>query len=65
MAEPNERLAQIIRDAQTTQSKLRALWADEGVEQLEIFLDPGISEVLVEIKRVTMDFIDRLAAEQV
>ncbi|MCO6450365.1 MAG: hypothetical protein J5I90_06195 [Caldilineales bacterium] len=51
----------LITEAKAVQQKLQQLWADEGVEQLEIFLDPGIFTVLAEIKKVSLDFIGRVA----
>lgn len=53
---------EITAEAKIVRQKLEELWADEGVEQLEIFLDPGIHTVLIEIKQLTLDFVGRLAA---
>ncbi len=54
-------ITQLAREAQALKEKLDALWADEGVDQLNIFLDPEITEVLEEIKRLSMDFIAKVA----
>ena len=51
----------LVAEAKTLHDKLQALWADEGVEQLEIFLDPDIVSVLTEIKDLSLDFIRRVA----
>ncbi len=51
----------LVAEAKTLHDKLQALWADEGVEQLEIFLDPDIVSVLAEIKELSLDFIRRVA----
>ncbi len=52
---------QLAQEARALTEKLDALWADEGVEQLHIFLDPEITNVLDEIKRLSMDFIRQVA----
>ena len=60
MTSPTD-IDQLAREAQTLKAKLEALWADEGVAQLSIFLDPEITEVLDEIKQLSMDFIAKVA----
>lgn len=55
-------LSDLSTQARTLQAQLEKLWADEGVDQLQIFLDPGTAAVLAEIKQLSMDFIQRLAA---
>jgi len=52
--------AEIAAAAKAVQAKLEALWADEGVDQLQIFLDPGTYSVLAEIRKISMDFIQRV-----
>ena len=47
--------------ARAVKDQLHALWADEGVDQLSIFLDPDIISVLEEIKRVSFEFLDEIA----
>ncbi|NOX61556.1 MAG: hypothetical protein GXP42_06370 [Chloroflexi bacterium] len=54
-------LAVLATEAKALYEKLEALWADEGVEQLEIFLDPDIVSVLAEIKELSLDFVRRVA----
>lgn len=54
-------LDSLVAEAQTVHERLEALWADEGVDQLQIFLDPKTYAVLAEIKTVSMDFIARVA----
>ncbi|MDW8270667.1 MAG: hypothetical protein RMN24_16025, partial [Anaerolineae bacterium] len=54
-------LDSLVAEAQTVHERLEALWADEGVDQLQIFLDPKTYAVLAEIKAVSMDFIARVA----
>ena len=54
-------LDDVVSEARSVQARLQELWADEGVEQLEIFLDPDIYSVLNEIKAISMDFISRMA----
>jgi len=54
-------LPQLAAEAQTLQAQLQALWADEGVDQLSIFLDPGITDVLAQIRQLSMDFIAKVA----
>ena len=61
MSDSNAVLAQLAQEARQLQDKLSQLWADEGVEQLHIFLDPEITEVLDEIKKLSMDFVARVA----
>ncbi len=51
----------LAQEARELYARLEALWADEGVEQLSIFLDPEITQVLEEIKQLSMDFIARVA----
>ncbi|HEY52965.1 MAG TPA: hypothetical protein G4N94_05875 [Caldilineae bacterium] len=55
-------MLELAAEARTVQAKLEQLWADEGVEQLTIFLDPEIVVVLEEIKQVSMDFVEQIAA---
>ena len=55
-------MPELAAQARSVQTKLEQLWADEGVEQLSIFLDPEIVVVLEEIKQVSMGFIDKIAA---
>ncbi|NOZ51078.1 MAG: hypothetical protein GXP37_13690 [Chloroflexi bacterium] len=52
----------VAQRAGAVRTQLQALWADEGVDQLSIFLDPGIVSVLEEIKRVSLAFVDEIAA---
>lgn len=52
---------ELAQQARAVRSQLRALWADEGVDQLSIFLDPDIISVLEEIKRVSFEFLDEVA----
>ncbi len=54
-------LSDLIAQARAVQSKLDKLWADEGVDQLQIFLDPGTAAVLAEIKQLSMSFIQHVA----
>ncbi len=54
----------LSQEARELYARLQALWADEGVEQLSIFLDPEIVQVLEEIKRLSMDFIAKVAGIQ-
>ena len=54
-------LNQLAQEAQELKAKLEALWADEGVEQLHIFIDPEITQVLDEIRQLSMDFIAKVA----
>ena len=61
MSNPNTPLPQLAQEARQLQDRLAQLWADEGVEQLHIFLDPEITEVLDEIKRLSMDFVTKVA----
>ena len=53
--------SQLNEDARNVLARLEALWADEGVDQLSIFLDPDITEVLAEIKQLSLDFVRRVA----
>ncbi len=53
--------AAIAAEAKTVQKQLETLWADEGVDQLQIFLDPGTYDVLSEIKKISLEFIERVA----
>lgn len=55
-------LSDLSAQARTLHAQLEKLWTDEGVDQLQIFLDPGTAAVLAEIKQLSMDFIQRLAA---
>jgi len=57
----SQTIPELAAQARTLQAKLTELWADEGVDQLSIFLDPEIVVVLEEIKLVSMDFIDQVA----
>lgn len=52
----------LAQRAREVSKQLRELWADEGVDQLSIFLDPDIISVLDEIKRVSFDFVDEVAS---
>ena len=54
-------ITQLAQEAQSLKAKLETLWADEGVAQLNIFLDPEITDVLAEIKQISLDFIDKVA----
>ncbi len=54
-------LDNLAAEAKAVHERLEALWADEGVDQLQIFLDPKTYAVLAEIKAVSMDFIARVA----
>ncbi len=54
----------LSQEARELYARLQALWQDEGVEQLSIFLDPEIVQVLDEIKRLSMDFIAKVAGIQ-
>ena len=54
-------ITQLAHEARELKAKLEALWADEGVDQLSIFLDPEIIEVLDEIKRLSLDFVTKVA----
>lgn len=57
----SQTILELAAQARTVQAKLTELWADEGVDQLSIFLDPEIIVVLEEIKSISMDFIDQVA----
>ncbi len=54
-------ITQLAREASELKARLESLWADEGVEQLHIFLDPEITEVLDKIKQLSMEFISKVA----
>ena len=56
----SQTITELSAQALVVQTKLEQLWADEGVEQLSIFLDPEIIVVLEEIKQVSMNFIDQV-----
>ncbi len=56
----SQTIPKLAAQALAVQTKLDELWADEGVEQLSIFLDPEIIVVLEEIKQVSMSFIDQV-----
>ena len=57
----SQTIPKLAAQALAVQTKLDELWADEGVEQLSIFLDPEIIVVLEEIKQVSMNFIGQIA----
>lgn len=59
---PPPTLSELSAEARALQTQLEQLWADEGVDQLQIFLDPGTAAVLDEIKQLSLGFIQRLAA---
>ncbi len=61
MSQP-QTIHELAAQARTVRAKLTELWADEGVDQLSIFLDPDIIAVLEEIKSLSMDFIEQVAA---
>ncbi len=61
MSDSSQDTARLAQEARQLYAKLETLWADEGVEQLNIFLDPEITQVLDEIKRLSMDFIAKVA----
>jgi len=61
MTSPTPEIIQLARQARELKAKLETLWADEGVEQLNIFIDPEITEVLAEIKQLSMDFVTQVA----
>jgi hypothetical protein len=61
MSQP-QTTSQLAARARAVRTQLEKLWADEGIEQLSIFLDPEIIVVLEEIKQVSMGFIDQIAA---
>jgi len=61
MTDTNINLDQLIAEAKRVHAQLETLWADEGVQQLDIFIDPEITDVLKEIKRLSMDFINKVA----
>ncbi len=58
---PSTDASQLVQEARELKATLEALWADEGVEQLHIFLDPEITEVLDKIKQLSMDFVTKVA----
>ncbi len=58
---PPSDTTKLAEEAKTLHARLQELWADEGVDQLGIFLDPEITDVLEEIKRLSLDFIARVA----
>lgn len=55
-------LTELVAEAKTVQSQLERLWTDEGVDQLQIFLDPGTASILAEIKEVSLAFVRRIAS---
>ncbi len=55
-------LQQAAQRAREVKAQLESLWADEGVAQLEIFLDPDIIDVLREIKKLSLSFSEEIAA---
>ncbi len=61
MTEQPTDMTQLAQEAREIHAKLTELWADEGVDQLSIFLDPEIIQVLEEIKQLSMDFIAKVA----
>ncbi len=61
MTDSNTELTRLAQEAKALHARLEALWADEGVDQLSIFLDPEITDVLEEIKRLSMAFIAKVA----
>ena len=54
-------LAALAAEARELKTKLETLWADEGVAQLHIFLDPEITDVLDEIQQLSQNFIGKVA----
>ena len=58
---PSTDITQLAREARELKTRLEALWADEGVDQLSIFLDPEITEVLDKIKQLSLDFVTKVA----
>ena len=62
MMSQSQNMHDLVAQARTVQARLTELWADEGVEQLSIFLDPEIVVILEEIKLVSMGFIEQVAA---
>jgi hypothetical protein len=54
-------LAALAAEARELKIKLETLWADEGVAQLHIFLDPEITDVLDEIQQLSQNFIGKVA----
>ncbi len=61
MTQSNLDLTQLVEEAKAIHARLETLWADEGVEQLDIFLDPEITDVLKEIQRLSLEFIGKVA----
>ncbi|RME84712.1 MAG: hypothetical protein D6775_04705 [Caldilineae bacterium] len=53
---------ELAQQARQVHARLEELWADEGVDQLSIFLDPDIYSVLSEIKELSLNFIRQVAA---
>ena len=62
MSQSTDIIDQLSEEAKAVLAKLEILWQDEGVVQLELFLDPAIYVVLKEIRETSMDFIARVAA---
>ncbi len=58
----SQTIPELAAQASAVYAKLEQLWADEGVDQLSIFLDPEIIVVLEDIKLASMDFIGQVAA---
>ena len=61
MTDSNTELTRLAQEAKALHARLETLWADDGVEQLDIFLDPEITDVLKEIRRLSMEFIAKVA----
>ncbi len=59
---PSPSLTELVAEAKTVQSQLERLWTDEGVDQLQIFLDPGTASILAEIKEISLTFVRRIAS---
>lgn len=59
---PPPSLTELVAEAKTVQSQLERLWTDEGVDQLQIFLDPGTASILAEIKEISLTFVRRIAS---
>ncbi len=55
-------VAELSSEARAVRARLETLWADEGVDQLAIFLDPDIITVLKEIKQLSFEFVDKVAS---
>ena len=62
MSQTTDTMNEISAEARQVLAQLQLLWQDEGVEQLEIFLDPDIYSVLTEIKETSLEFIAKVAA---